>query len=78
MAGVIDIQALRDHRANAKWDNWLKDIRTELYQLLCEKPIYPKNLYLSRAPMKHEEYQQKVIQTQIALMHERGIWKKPD
>jgi len=74
---VIDVEALRDHRARAQWDNWMKDLRTELYQIIYEQPIYPKNLYLTRAPMKHAEYREKVIKTQIALMHERGIWKKP-
>jgi predicted amidohydrolase len=78
VAGVIDIEALRDHRARAQWDNWLKDLRTELYQLLYERPIYPKNLYLKRAPMKHAEYREHVIKPQIALLHERGIWVKPE
>jgi hypothetical protein len=78
VGGIIDIEALRDHRARAQWDNWLKDLRTELYQLLYEKPIYPKNLYLKRAPMKHAEYREKVIKRQIRLMHDRGIWKKPE
>jgi beta-ureidopropionase len=76
VSGVIDIEALRDHRARAQWDNWLKDLRTELYQLLYEQPIYPKNLYLDRAPMKHDEYRTKVIEAQIRLMHDRGIWVK--
>ena len=78
VGGVIDIEALRDHRARAQWDNWMKDLRTELYQILYEQPIYPKNLYLDREPMKHAEYREKVIKTQIALMHERGVWKKPE
>ena len=56
----------------------MKDLRTELYQLLYEQPIYPKNLYLDREPMKHAEYREKVIQRQIDLMHERGIWVKPE
>jgi predicted amidohydrolase len=77
VGGVIDIEALRDHRARAQWDNWMKDLRTELYQILYEQPIYPKNLYLKRAPMKHAEYREKVIKKQIDLMHRRGIWKKP-
>ena len=77
VAGVIDIEALRDHCARAQLDNWLKDIRTELYQLLYEQPIYPKNLYLDREPMKHAEFREKVIDRQIALMQERGVWKKP-
>jgi hypothetical protein len=70
-------EALRDHRARAQWDNWLKDLRTELYQILYETPIYPKNLYLERAPMKHAEYRNEVILKQIAQMHDRGIWAKP-
>jgi len=76
MAGVIDIEALRHHRTSAQWDNWMKDVRTELYQLLYKEPIYPKNLYLNRAPMKHAEYRREVIDQQIALMVKRGIWKK--
>ena len=77
VGGVIDIEAMRDHRARAQWDNWLKDLRTELYQIVYEKPIYPKNLYLDRVPMKHAEYREKVIKKQVELMHKRGIWKKP-
>lgn len=78
VAGVVDVEALRDHRARAQWDNWLKDLRTELYQLLYEQPIYPKNLYLDRVPMKHAEYREKVIQAQIDLLHARDIWVKPE
>src|SRR5260370_38632008 len=55
----------------------MKDLRTELYQMLYEQPIYPKNLYLDREPMKHAEYREKVIQRQIALLHERDVWKRP-
>jgi beta-ureidopropionase len=77
VSGVIDIEALRDHRARAQWDNWLKDLRTELYQLLYEQPIYPKNLYLEREPMKHAEYREKVIEPQIKLLQDRGVWARP-
>jgi len=28
--------------------------------------------------MKHAEYRQKIIKRQIRLMHDRGIWKKPE
>jgi hypothetical protein len=54
----------------------LKDLRTELYQLLYEQPIYPKNLYLDREPMKHAEYKEKVIDAQIKLLQDRGVWVK--
>ena len=76
VAGVIDVEAMRYHRDHAQWNNWLKDLRTELYQVLYRPAIYPKNLYLTREPMKHEEYRREVIDKQIALMHQRGIWKK--
>jgi predicted amidohydrolase len=76
VAAVIDVEALRYHRETAQWDNWLKDLRTELYQLLYKDPIYPKNLYLNRKPMKHTEYRREVIDKQIDLMHRRGVWKK--
>jgi len=28
--------------------------------------------------MKHAEYRQKISKRQIRLMHDRGIWKKPE
>jgi beta-ureidopropionase len=76
VAGIIDIEALRYYRNHAQWGNWLKDLRTELYQLLYEEPIYPKNLYLNRPPMNHQEYRREITQKQIALMQKRGCWKK--
>ena len=76
VSGVVDIEALRYHRENAQWDNWMKDIRSELYQLLYKDPIYPKNLNLNNKPMKHKEYKSKIIDNQIKLMHDRGIWVK--
>jgi hypothetical protein len=53
-------------------------VRTELYRIVYEQPIYPKNLYLDRPPYSHAEYKQIVNQRQIALLHERGVWVPPD
>jgi predicted amidohydrolase len=78
VAGTINIDALRDHRTRTQWDNWMKDLRTEIYQLIYEQPIYPKNLYLERAPYTHAEFREQVIDRQIARMVERGIWKRPE
>src|SRR6266702_4519462 len=78
VAGTVDIQALRDFRARAQWDNWLKDLRTEQYQLIYERPIYPRNFYLDRAPYKHEEFRREVIDKQIGKLHEMGIWSEPE
>ena len=70
VGGVIDIEALRDHRARAQWDNWMKDLRTELYQLVYEQPIYPKNLYLQARADEARGVPGKGHQKQIDLMHE--------
>jgi hypothetical protein len=77
VAGTVDIQALRDFRARAQWDNWVKDLRTEQYQLIYERPIYPRNLYLEREPYNHEEFRREVIDRQVRKMHELGIWAEP-
>lgn len=77
VTGVIDIEALRYHRENAQVTNWLKDVRTELAQIIYEQPIFPKNRYLDRIPGHHAEYKRDVLDRQIALMQERGIWKAP-
>lgn len=77
VAGPIDIEALRDHRARALHTNWMKDLRTEIYQLIYERPIYPKNLYLERAPYKHAEYRREVIDRQVKVMQDAGIWARP-
>ena len=48
--------------------------RTEQYQLIYEQPIYPKNLYLERAPYTHAEYRREVIDRRCAQLQERGIY----
>jgi len=65
-------------RSNAKWGNWLKDLTTEQYRLIYEQPIYPKNLYLDRAPFDHETYRREVIDAQVRALQERGIYAPPD
>ncbi|SON63877.1 Aliphatic amidase [Mycobacterium simulans] len=77
VTGTINIEALRHHRENAQVTNWLKDIRSELAQIIYERPIYPKNLYADRIPGRHAEYKQEVIDRQVMLMQELGIWKAP-
>jgi predicted amidohydrolase len=75
VSDVVDVATMRHHRANSQWTNSMKDLKTEIYSLPYEKPIYPKNLYLDREPMKHDEYNEKVTKRQIALLQERDIWK---
>jgi predicted amidohydrolase len=77
VAGTIDIEALRYHRTHAQWDNWMKDLRTEIVQLIYEQPIYPRNLSIERPPFTHAEFRKEVIDKQIDLLIERDIWRRP-
>ena len=77
VSGTVDINALRHHRSNSQWTNFMKDLKTELYRLPYEEPVFPKNLYLDREPMKHQEYRKKVTERQIQLMLDKDIWIKP-
>ena len=78
MAGTIDIDALRHFRANAQWDNWMKDLTTEQYQLIYEQPIYPRTCTSSASPIRHAEYRREVLEPQVRLLQERGIYAPAD
>ena len=76
VAGTIDIEALRYHRTHAQWDNWMKDLRTEIFQLIYKDPVYPSNMYIERPPFTHAEFRKEVIEKQIDLLIERDIWRR--
>jgi hypothetical protein len=78
VAGTVDIEALRRFRVNSKWGNWMKDLTTEQYRLIYDEPVYPKNLYLDRAPMTHDEYFSAVLRPAIDRLVERGTYARPD
>ena len=75
--GLFEIQ----NRARALDNNmYLIACNVGTYYLHTDSdvPIYPKNLYLDRAPYTHGEYRRDVIDRQVRLMHERGTWARPD
>jgi predicted amidohydrolase len=47
---VIDLEALRRSRMLNGVTNWFKDLRTEQYAAIYERPIYEKNQYLDELP----------------------------
>jgi predicted amidohydrolase len=49
---TIDLEALRRFRAANGLYNQFKDLRTEQYRAIYEKPIYPKNQYLEEPPQE--------------------------
>jgi hypothetical protein len=61
----------------ALWDNYAEDLRTEIVQLIYAQPIYPKNLYLDREPMRHEEFKNRVLKPQVRKLQQRGSWTRP-
>ncbi|HET6551799.1 MAG TPA: nitrilase-related carbon-nitrogen hydrolase, partial [Solirubrobacter sp.] len=76
VAGTIDVEALRRFRSNSRWGNWMKDLTTEQYRLIYDQPVYPKNLYLERAPYTHDEYREQVLEPQIRALQERGVYAR--
>ena len=50
VTAVIDIEALRRSRIANGLFNQFKDLRTEQYRAIYDKPIYPKNQYLDAPP----------------------------
>ena len=76
VSAVIDIEALRQYRAMNLNSNWLKDLRTELFQEMYSRPIHPKNLWLDQEPLHHNEVD-KVYRRNIESLYDRGTWTRP-
>ncbi len=74
--GVLDVEALREYRADSLWGNWLKDLRTEQYRLIYDAPVYPKNVYLEHGPVKHAG-KDALFRASARRLQERGIWRGP-
>jgi len=75
---TIDIEALRRQRIANGLYNQFKDLRTEQYRAIYDKPIYPKNQYLDAPPTegwlaREEATRARNIQTLI----ERGVLTPP-
>ena len=73
---IINIEALREYREQTLWGNWLKDLRTEQYRLIYERPLYEKNLAIERPPLKHAENDE-IVRAAVERMFELGIYKRP-
>jgi len=70
-ASEINIEALRHYRENAKFQNWIPYLKTEIFRKLYEQPIWPKNL----PPMNHEDAG-KVFGDTIKKLIESGTFTK--
>lgn len=75
---VIDVEALRRIRVANGLYNQFKDLRTEQYRAIYDRPIYPKNQYLENPPSegwlaREDATRAKNIETLI----ERGVITPP-
>ncbi|MCL5962535.1 MAG: hydrolase [Chloroflexi bacterium] len=76
VAAVIDVEALRQFRVVNLNSNWLKDLRTEIFRKMYDKPIHPKNLWLHHEPLPHAEVDE-IYRANIRKLIERGTYTAP-
>jgi predicted amidohydrolase len=75
---TIDLEALRRRRIANGLYNQFKDLRTEQYRAIYDRPIYPKNQYLEQPPTegwlaREDATRARNIQTLV----ERGVFVPP-
>lgn len=76
VAGIVDVEAPRQFRVMNLNSNWMKDLRTEIFQQMYEKPIHPANLWLKQEPAQHAEVDE-VYRDNIRRLIERGTFTPP-
>jgi predicted amidohydrolase len=76
VAGIIDIEALRQFRVMNLNSNWMKDLRTELFRRMYAQPVHPPNLWLEQDPLQHEAVDE-IYRGNIERLVERGAFTPP-
>jgi len=76
VAGIIDIEALRQFRTMNLNSNWMKDLRTEIFRRMYEEPVHPKNLWLDAEPLQHADVDE-VYRANIDRLVARGSFTRP-
>ena len=71
ISAEINIEALRHFRETARFQNWIPYLRTEIYQKLYDRPLWPKN----KPPMQHADAD-KVFKESVAELRKRGTFTK--
>ncbi len=67
VASEINIEALRNYREQARFQNWLPYLRTEIYRKIYDQPIWPKNL-----PPMDDAGTEKVFDESVQALMARG------
>ena len=67
VASEINIEALRNYREKARFQNWLPYLRTEIYRKIYDQTIWPKNL-----PTMDDAGTEKVFEDSVKELIARG------
>ncbi len=76
VAGVIDIEAVRQFRVMNLNSNWIKDLRTEVFRRMYEQPIHPANLWMALDPERHA-WVDEIYRDNIRRLVARGAFTAP-
>ena len=76
---VIDLESLRRFRSRNGFGSWLKDLRTEQFEVIYGSPIYPKNQYLHEplAAGDRLAHENGNLDRTIASLQDRGVLIPP-
>lgn len=69
VSAEINVDALRNYREQARIQNWIPYLRTEIYRKLYETAIWPKN----QPPMHHADAE-KVFNQAVSDLKKRGVY----
>ncbi len=75
-AAAINIDGLRQHRAGARHNNWAPHMKTELFRLVYDKAVWPKNLAADQPPQRREATEEIYFQV-VRKLQEDGIQIPP-
>lgn len=76
VAGIVDIEALRQFRTMNLNSNWMKDLRTEIFRRMYSEPVHPKNLWLDAEPLQHADVDE-IYRANIGRLIARGSFTPP-
>jgi predicted amidohydrolase len=81
VCATINVEALREYRQNNLGiGNFVKDLRTEQFRLIYEKPIYPKNTRMGGkmpdAPTLYEK-EGEILRQSIRKLQKDGVYVPP-
>jgi len=78
VSDALDIEALRRYRSQNGFGKWFKDLRTEQFAVMYERPIYPKNQWLENPPtLGWGEREIAVLGDNIERLQKQGVLVPP-